>query len=379
MPRARRGRGEGSVFFDERRNEWVASLSLGADANGKRIRRTLYGASKKAVQQKLADLRARVGIELTAERNITLAAFAEDWFARDVTQNRRPTTARYYRLLLDGYILPQLGRKRLVEITVADVERAIAIARELRSAAMAAKVRTGISRIFNRARKLGIVNANPAAATDVPRVSRKEMAFLTPEQVRALLASAKGERLEALIVILATTGIRIGECLALEWRDLDLSRRTLHVTRTLQESTGVLRIAEPKTVAGRRTLALGKLTLDALRRRRSAAKAEGFDREADPIFPTTTGTWMRRKNVADRFWKPLLAKAGLPQIRLHDLRHSSAALSIATGQSARTVAERLGHSDPAFTLRTYGHAGAQLHRDEADAIDAILQDEKSDD
>jgi integrase len=369
--RARRG--SGSIYQVEGRNEWVGAISLGVDADGKRIRRVVYGQSQKVVQQKLDKLKARTGAELAAAATTTFGAFAKDWFAREVEQNRRPTTQRYYKLLLDDYIEPQLGRKRLAEITPADVERTVAIARERRSPAMAAKVRGAIGRILNRARRLGVISSNPATATEVPRVERRPMKFLEPQQVRRLLDAAEGERLGALIVVLATAGLRIGEALALTWADLNLRRGELHVDKSLQESKGPMQIARPKTAAGKRTIVLTQRAVRALRGRFALAKGEGYARKSDPIFPTSTGTHQRRKNFTARVFQPLLTKAKLPAIRVHDLRHSSAALSIAAGSNPRTVSERLGHADPSFTLRTYGHAPSELHRKDADAIDRLLK------
>jgi integrase len=369
--RARRG--SGSIYQVEGRNEWVGAISLGIDADGKRIRRVVYGKSQKVVQQKIDKLKARTGAELAASTTITFGAFAKDWFTREVEQNRRPTTQRYYKLLLDDYIEPQLGRKRLAEIAPADVERTVAIARERRSAAMAAKVRGAIGRILNRARRLGLISSNAATATEVPRVERRAMKFLEPQQVRRLLDAAEGERLGALVVVLVTAGLRIGEALALTWDDVNLRRGEMRVDKTVMEAKGPLQIAHPKTAAGKRMIVLTQRAIKALRRRLELAKAEGYARKSDPIFPTTTGTYQRRKNFTARVFQPLLTAAKLPAIRVHDLRHSSAALSIAAGANPRTVSERLGHADPSFTLRTYGHAPSELHRKDADAIDRLLR------
>ena len=117
---------------------------------------------------------------------------------------------------------------------------------------------------------------------------------------------------------------------------------------------------------------MGRRALDALQRRFSAAAVEGFDRPSDPVFPPTTGTYQRRKNLHARIWKPLLKRAQLPDIRLQDLRHTAASLSIAAGTDARTLADKLGHADPGFTLRTYAHSTGYLQREDADAVERHL-------
>jgi len=303
---------------------------------------------------------------------MTFAEFANGWLLREVALNRRATTLRYYRLLVDRYLIPAFGRKRIAEVDVSDVERAIAAARELASPSMAAKVRSCARRIFARALAGDAVAKNPVLATEPPRVAKKPMRFFDAAQLRTLFIAAAGERMEAFVVLLPTAGLRPGEALALTWADVDFVKCELRVTKTLQDNIGPLRIVEPKTVNGRRIIFLGRRALDALQRRFSAAAVEGFDRPSDPVFPTTTGTYQRRKNLHARFWKPLLKRAQLPDIRLQDLRHTAASLSIAAGTDARTLADKLGHADPGFTLRTYAHSTGYLQREDADAVERHL-------
>jgi integrase len=368
----RRGYGSGGVYYVESKKAWCAALSFGIDAKGRRVRKVFYAPSEKAAQQILIDARLRSGAELASRNRTTFSEYAAGWLAREVVPNRRPTTERYYRLIVDRYLVPTLGRKRMAEIGVADIEHAIAAAREMTSASMASKARGCARRIFGRAFTQGVIASNPVVATEPPRVVKQSMQFLTAEQLRKLFKAAQGDRMEALVVLLGTAGLRLGESLALLWADVDLDAGELRVMKTLQDNLGPLRIVEPKTAAGRRLISLGNLAIGAMRRRLEVAKKEGFDRPKDPIFPTTTGTHQRRKNLHDRFWKPLLKAAGLPPIRFHDLRHSSASLSLAAGTDARTLADRLGHSDAGFTLRTYAHSTGQLQRQDAAGIDLLL-------
>ena len=375
--RKRRGRGEGSVYFVAERNEWVGSISLGFDqATGKRIRRTIYGASKKDVQQRLGDVRNRTGTELARRRAPTVREFIEGWLAREVQPNRRATTYRSYEGISRRHVLPYIGNVRMNVATPADVERCLAIVRESAGASMALKTRTLLHRVFKRGIALEIAARNPVVSVEVPRHERQAMQFLDAEQARKLLAAAAGDRFEALVVLLVTGGLRIGEALALRWRDVDFADRRLRIERTAQETKGPIVFVPPKTKAGNRTIALGRLATDALKRRRALAKREGYDGADDLIFPTDVGTPFRRSNLHRRWWHPLLAAAGLPRIRLHDLRHTAATLSLAAGTNVRIVADRLGHADPAVTLRVYQHAVERLHRDDAAGVDRLLDPKK---
>ncbi|MHB8140541.1 MAG: tyrosine-type recombinase/integrase [Vulcanimicrobiaceae bacterium] len=373
MAKARRGRGEGSVFFDERRNEWVGSLSLGIDADGKRIRRTIYAPSKKEAQQRLADLRNRTGAELANRRAPTVREFIEGWLEREVKPNRRATTYRSYEGIARRHVLPYVGAKRVNLATPADIERCVAIVREKAGASMAGKVRTLLHRVFRRAVALEIAARNPVTSVEAPRHEKKAMQFLDAGQVRTLLDAAAGDRLEALAVVLVTAGLRIGEALALRWCDLDVQKRTLRIERSAQEAAGAIAFVAPKTKAGRRMIALGALAIDALKRRYADARREGYDAPGDLIFGTGIGTPYRQTNLHRRWWHPLLQKAGLPKIRLHDLRHTAASLSLAAGTDARTVSDRLGHADASLTQRVYQHAVESLHRADAKAVDELLK------
>jgi integrase len=372
--RKRRGRGEGAIYYVERRKEWCASASFGVDPEtGKRSRRTIYGKSKKEVAQRLNDLRARTGAELARKRTPTLREFVDGWLLREVQPNRRAETYKSYSGIASRHVLPVLGAMRVNMIAPSDVVRMLGIVTEQTGASMAGKARTLLHRVFRRAVALELTVRNPVAAIEAPKVARREMQFFNAAQLATLFKAAKGERFEALAVLLATAGLRIGEALALTWADVDLGERTVRVSKQAQEATGAPRIIEPKTAAGRRSVALSAIAVAALRRREKLARSEGLAAPADPVFPSSTGTIPLKTNLHKYWWRPLLVKAELPSIRLHDLRHSSATLSLAAGTNAKTVASRLGHTDPAFTMRQYQHALDELQRADADAIDVLIR------
>jgi integrase len=372
--RKRRGRGEGAIYFVERRNEWCASASFGVDPEtGKRSRRTIYGKSKKEVEQRLGDIRIRTASELARKRTPTLREFVNGWLEREVKPNRRPETYKSYSGIASRHVLPVLGSLRVNAITPADVARAIGIVNERTGASMAGKARTLLHRIFQRAVALELTIRNPVAAVEAPRAPKHEMQFFTAAQLAKLFEAAKGDRFEALAVLLATAGLRIGEALALTWADVDLLERTVRISKQAQEVTGAPRIVEPKTAAGRRSVALTAVAIAALRRRSKFARTEGFANPGDLVFPTSTGTPPMKTNLHKFWWRPLLLAAKLPSIRLHDLRHSSATLSLAAGTNAKVVADRLGHTNPAFTMRQYQHALDELHHADAKAIDVLLR------
>lgn len=212
----------------------------------------------------------------------------------------------------------------------------------------------------------------------VPRPDRKEMETLSCEQLSQLFEATRTDRFAALWVLLGTSGLRIGEALGLKWTDIDFSARTLIVRRALQRhEDGGLVFAEPKSKQSRRTVQLSTLACTALRehRERQAFERKTADSEwhdHNLVFCTAFGTPLDRGRIHLN-WIPALKKAGLPRIRLHDLRHTAATLMLQEGVHPKVVQEMLGHSSISVTLDIYSHVAPTLHREAADRMDALLR------
>jgi integrase len=223
----------------------------------------------------------------------------------------------------------------------------------------------------------GLVPRNPAAEADSPRVRTPEMLPLSPARARTLLAAAEGNRLEALYVLAVTTGMRQGELLRPGWEDVDLEARTVRVRRTLTLARGGPRLTEPKTRGSRRSISLTTPAAEALERHREHQDSEGAARGDEwnsqaLVFCTRRGTPLRRDTLHDKYWKPLLRRAGLPDIRFHDLRHTCATLLLTKGVHPKIVSDMLGHSSIANTLDTYSHVIPGLGDSAANAMEDAL-------
>jgi integrase len=223
--------------------------------------------------------------------------------------------------------------------------------------------------------KWGLIIRNVAALTDPPQVQRREPRFLTPEQAQRLLSAAEGHPLEALYVTALMLGLRVGEALGLRWQDVDFDRRELHVVHTLQRVTAEgeihskLRLLPTKTAGSERTLTMPRAVVDALRahrtRRGLVVLPSGY------VFAHATGTPME-DDVARNELRALLDKAGLPRMRLHDLRHSCASFLLAAGVPPRMLMEMLGHASISTTMNLYAHVLPSLRQQAADAMDGLF-------
>lgn len=207
-----------------------------------------------------------------------------------------------------------------------------------------------------------LVTRNVCELVQPPQVRSREMQTLDANQVRALLDSVADENSTpadacALAVL---TGLRLGELLGLRWADIDSERGTLSVRRTLQRLSGNQpAFREPKTKRSQRTIYWGPATselLQRLRRRQKEAKLVAYRGvfDADLLFVNDFGVPLSRWTLRDSYHR-LLAKAGLPRIRFHDLRHTYASLQIQVGTHAKVISEHLGHSNIGTTMDTYGH------------------------
>ena len=221
---------------------------------------------------------------------------------------------------------------------------------------------------------------NPADRAKPPSIaSIDEMPPRTwsARQLDDFLAHVRDDRLYAAWRTLAMTGLRRGELLGLDWDAVDLDTGRLAITRTLIEGKGAPRFSDPKTKRGRRSVALDATTVEALREHRErqldervawgpAYESHGlvFCREdGTPIWPRTFS----------RSFDHHVRDAGLPKIRLHDLRHTHATLALEAGVHPKVVQERLGHATIAITLDTYSHAIPAMQEDAAAKIAALLE------
>jgi integrase len=192
-----------------------------------------------------------------------------------------------------------------------------------------------------------------------------------------LLDAASGDRLEGLYVLAVHTGLRQGELLGLKWDDIDLEAGALQVRRALTTARGGPRLAAPKTKGSRRRVSLTGAAAEALkghleRQLEEIDQAGSLWQENGLVFVSETGAPLDRRDLTSRRFKPLLKRAGLPQIRFHDLRHTCATLLLTKNVNPKIVSEMLGHASIAITLDTYSHVLPNMQESAAKAMEDAL-------
>lgn len=225
-----------------------------------------------------------------------------------------------------------------------------------------------------RKRKL---ERNPVALADRPRTARVEMKTWTAEELGGFLEAVRDHQLSPLFTLLATTGLRRGEALGLRWSDLDLVEGRLAVRQTLLSINSHVEFGEPKTNRSRRTVDLDPATVALMKAHRKVQLEEraeaglGRPKPTGLVFTAQNGEPLH-PNVVSKTFTKLVQAADVPAIRLHDLRHTHATLSLQAGVHVKIVSERLGHSSVTITLDTYSHAIPGLQRDAAEKIAALI-------
>jgi integrase len=362
----KRANGDGDIW--PRRNKAGQITSYrGAYYGPDGKRRYVSGKTKEDARRKLRKARGDADRGLVSDGgNVKLSAYLKRWLNDSVRGSVKPITHESYAMLVNKHVVPAMGNVRLSNLTPAHLQ---GFYRSKLDAGLSPRtvqyLHVVLHRALKQALRWGLVPRNVAEAVDPPKVPRKDVTPLSPEQARVFLEAARGDRLEALYVLAVHPGMRQGELLALRWEDVDLER-------------GVVRVRGTKTARSRRTVKLSQGASEALSshltRQLSEIDRAGYAwRENGLVFATPIGTPLNRHNLTQRSFRPLLMRAGLPRIRFHDLRHTCATLLLSRGQQAKFVQEMLGHATIAITLDTYSHVLPGMGDGLADAMDEALR------
>jgi integrase len=362
-----------------RGNSISVVIDRGRGRDGKRIRdwHSGYQTEKEAERAKVELLAALGrGAYVAPSKRSTGAFLREDWLP-SLRAQVRPSTWAEHRSKVEVHLAPALGGVLLQRLTPGHLNALYAdlLERGL-SARTVLHVHATIRRALADATRWGLVPRNVALLASPPRPGRTELQVWTAAELRAFLAVVESDRLYALWLLAASTGMRRGEVLGLQWPDVDLARARVAVRRSLVTVGHQVVVSEPKTAKGRRSVALDPATVAALKawRKRQAAERLAWGpawTDSGLVFTREDGRPLHPREVTRAFTRHVLA-AKLPIIRLHDLRHTHATLALAAGVHPKVVQERLGHANIAITLDTYSHAVPALEEQAARTVAALV-------
>ena len=371
----KRGNGEGSIYPHKRGGVKVGYRgSYWVDTAEGPKRRYITGETREDVAEKLAKAISDRADGLVFDAgSTTTGQYLTRWLSDSVHGTVQGSTYRSYGRVVDGHLVPGVGRVKLAKLRPDHIRR---LYRSMLDAGKATRTvqyaHTLLKRALAQAVMDGLIPRNAAEAVRPPKLKRDEIQPLNADQVRALL-DASDERSCALYTVAVRTGMRPGEILALRWSDVDLEAGTVQINRALSEGE----FSTPKTPRSRRRISLSPATVATLKAHRKGQLEEcmakaGLWEDHGLVFPSSVGTPKSQRNL-NREFKNAAKRAGLPDhFKLYDLRHTCATLLLARNVHPKYVQELLGHASIAQTLDTYSHVIPGMDGGTGGAIDEAL-------
>lgn len=385
---------------------WEARITTGFDpGTGRQKQRSFSGKTQKEVREKMqAELVKINSHEYMEPSNMTLGKWLEDW-EQSCLNGVKPSTRLNYSQHIRNHILPALGSRKLQKLSGLDIQRFYnQMLREggkirchdkdgnilkkdgkpiYEPAPLSAKTVKNIHGVLHKALekavKFGHIRMNPADNCELGRVEKKEIRPLDSEDITRFMEVVQNHPFRALFLTTLFTGLRRGEVCGLRWDCVDLEHGTITINKQLQNipgQPGAYRLVSTKNGKSR-TLKASRFVVDLLRQQKEEQEKmkrlvgamwhdEGY------VFCDAMGRHLSPSTVYHNF-KRIANDIGVPDARLHDLRHSYAVAALQAGDDIKTVQSNLGHHTASFTLDVYGHVTAQMQQASADRMDAYIR------
>jgi len=390
----RRARGEGSL---RKRSDgrWEGRYTAGRDEQtGKLIYKNVLARTQAECKAKLREAvrnvqqgndtpapkpaQKRAAETVQPAKQLTVGEWLQTWYELYSKPNLRPTTQEYYGNFIKYHLVPHIGDVPLDKLTGLRLQK---LYQELRtdgkvhhdskSPGLSPKTIRGIHMLLHsaldQAVKEELIRKNPTNDCNPPKVVKKEMKVIKPEQIGAYLQAAADHNVLPMFYLELTSGLRRGELLALLWTDLDLDKHTISVNKSVLGRQGELRVSAPKTHHSIRTVVIPQQTVDLLIQEHELHPDNPY------MFPSPVTGTMYHPDAATRIHRKLLKEAGIEHIRFHDLRHTFATLALQNGVDVKTLSGMLGHYSSGFTLDTYTHITDKMQQEAAEKVGSFME------
>ena len=368
-------RGRGSIIKRGNRYSIIVNFQ---DSSGNRTRKWESGfTTKRQAENRLGELIAQIETGLNIKASYTtFGKFLNEWLERYVSKRVRGSTMDGYRQRAK-HIVDGLGDVSIVDLRPDHLIEYYDSKLSNLSASTITKHPHLIVGCLSDAVKWNLVARNVGIAVEPPRARKKEMRALSVSEIQRFLDNCTTEPWRTIFHAFIWTGIRRSELLGLQWNDLDLNLALMTIRLSLvrlQNCTFVTE--EPKTSSGTRTLDLAPSTCLMLKEHR-ANHQQAIDllgipfSEAHLVFGHLDGTPRTPSTVTQQFER-IASRAGLSEVRLHDLRHTHASLMLQQGTDIKTISTRLGHSSVPFTMDTYAHLLPGMQKAAMEKFEAAL-------
>ena len=363
------------------KGRWEIRVELGQGPNGERKRKIVqFRGNKTEANKKLRELLTvqDKGLSLTTSK-MTLGQFLAKWLDDYAEIRTSPRTVMGYREKVRNYLAPYLGHVAVDKLTPQHVQQ---LHSEMLDRGLSARTVLLAHRILSESLKHAVkwelLMRNVCDAVDPPKPQNREMAAFDEIGVERFLEAAASHRYGPVFFLALYTGMRRSEVLGLRWTAVDLTAKTISVTETLQRILGKgMMTLEPKTDKSRRLVSLPPSAAALLTGLKVKQQEERLSlnlpwEESDYVFCLADGRPYSPDKVSLAF-ADLIKEAGLPHIRLHDLRHTHATMMLKNGVNPKIVSERLGHSSVVITLDIYSHVLPGLQEEAAMKFEESLR------
>ena len=360
------------------KNSWQITVDIGTSPDGKRRRyfETIHGRKSDA-QKKLNELLVNLerGVYSQPGR-LTLAEHLNNWLAGYVRVNCSIRTLDAVQSIAEHHLIPALGNTQLKHLHSQAIQAYYGKACEHLSARTVHYHHRILNQSLKYAVRQGYLGRNPCELVDPPSPRKKPMRTLTPSELEVLLENASSNQFYPVIYTAVSTGLRQAELLGLMWRSIDLDYLSISVNQVLYKRRGVCQFNEPKTSHSRRRVSMTPKLACFLREykqeRERLYQQLGKELTLDSlVFANVEGKPLDPGVLTHNFAR-IAKRAGLENVRFHDLRHTFASLMLLRGAKPKVISEALGHSSVAFTMDVYSHIIEGMQEDAMALLDEVL-------
>ncbi len=375
----RRSNGEGNIR-KRKDGRWEGRYTAGHDpTTGKQVFKNVLGKTQSEVKEKLKKALVECGkIDFSKTGQYTVGTWMDTWYENVAKIKVRPSSHQTYKGYIDNHIKPNIGNIPLEKLTTMDLQKFYRklltkgrIERkesEKQPKGLSAKTVRNINQVISSAMDLAvaqkIIIENPTDACELPKVEHKEMKTIPAEQLEAFFKEAKETGVYEMYYIELATGLRRGELLGLKWYDIDWKNGIIKVRRQIARVDGEIIEAPLKTKNSYRAVTISQQAIEVLKQQQKKTNDEY-------VFPSPNGGPISPDSV-NNMLKRVLARAGIPKVRFHDLRHTFATIALQNGVDIKTVSGMLGHFSAGFTLDTYAHVTTSAQKEAAETMGQIL-------
>lgn len=366
--------------YFKRGKTWTYVVDIGKDHTGKRKQKFKGGfKTKKEAEKACAELITQIENEQYIEPSkIRLKDFILEFMEEHEKQTIRPTTYRTQINIIRKHIIPNLGHYELQKLTPMIIQKFYnQKAKEGYSGSYIKLMHAILCKTLRTAHEWEVVNKNVTTLVRSPRIERKEVQTWTIDEAKRFLSVVQNRRLYIAYVLAIFTGMRKGEILGLQWKDIDLETKRISVRRTLiKDDNGKLTFDDTKTFGSKRLISLSDFVVSSLKKRKAQLNemklrlGKGFQ-DFDLVVCNNVGTPLDLGDL-NRDLNYVIEKYDFPKIKFHALRHTHATLLLLLGENPKVVAERLGHSSISITMDTYSHVTPTMQQQAADKLDQAI-------